>query len=312
MKGLCVFASKDTKVLIPVYVFFFPVIPVSVRYLTGYLDNFSLNGCRTVSGALALVCICLISKHGEISRVLRSRATRAVISRIIILVFFVQCLNVGGMARTSAVMGGLIEVLGFPCGIIMATLFFADERRQVAHRNFIIGVLLTAIGTTGFTLSGKMGDVAFSTGVLMLLGGMLGSCITANWLKQACSDQDPYAVSAVLHTGLALFFLGTSLIFGNPLALLDISLRVHLVLWGSGAFGIVLGGAVALLIIKVRGLVTYRVVSCLCPLPTALVAYWLLGESLTPTMMFFGVVQIAGCVLAMKKPPCDCPCPRDN
>ena len=298
------FASKNSKVLIPVYVFFHPVIPVSVKYLTGYLDNFTLNGCRIAAGTLALVGICLISKPGELDKVLRSRASRAIIGRIVLLFFLVQYLKVGGMARTSAMMGGLIEVLGFPCGIFMATVFFTDERSHVAHRNFILGALLAAIGTAGFTLSNKMDNVEFSTGTLMLLGGMLGSCFTAIWMKKACRNQDPYAVSAVLHLVLALFFLGSSLIFGTPRVLLEISMQVHLVLWGSGAFGVVLGGAVALLIIKVRGLVTYQVLSCICPLPTALVACWLLGESLTPAMVFFGAVQIAGCALALKKPPC--------
>ena len=77
---------------------------------------------------------------------------------------------INGLKYTSALAGSIFGILAMPLAIIMAAIFFKDERSKIKQKKFYIGSIFAFIGSLLFVLYGnKVGEsLNFLKGTLFL------------------------------------------------------------------------------------------------------------------------------------------------
>ena len=61
---------------------------------------------------------------------------------------------INGIKHTSALSGSIFSILAMPLGILVASLFFIDERERALSYKFITGSLIAIIGSFIFVFNG--------------------------------------------------------------------------------------------------------------------------------------------------------------
>ena len=276
-------------------------IVIFQRFLTFSYDSFTINACRFLAGAATLLGVVIIFRRAELARTLRRPAQVRNIAFLSLLGFVPQLLVVEGIARVPAVMAGLIGLLGLPLSIGLAVLAFPDERRSVKGAGFVAGSVLAIAATLGLTLAQRGGNIEYSTGVLYMLAatliGVLGSLLT----KQLVITSDPICVSGLSTAISSVLFFIAALLWGNLGSVASAPFLNNLVLFGSGAYGLLLGNGLYTVIIKRAGIVVVRFADLAMPVFTGIFGMILFREVLSPAQVGFGVVLLAGCGLILLK-----------
>lgn len=285
---------------------------VSMRYLTGSMENMTQNALRISSGAAAVGAIALFRYRRELLTVLRS--PRLALMLIIYGLGGIAVLYtwIEGISMTSAAMGPLVGTLSTPLTVILAATFFADERRVATRARFIIGVSAALVATIGTTLAAPDADIAFSRGVLWLLTAVVIDSVRCMLLKPALKGIHPFAVgsvsSLVIGTGCAVLAIGN-----GELALLSAIPRNALVVAVvSGVAGVLMGATVYLAMIKSIGLTQVRTLTLICPVLTAVLAYFLIGDTMSAGQLLWAPVVLIGCWLCFTEMPATQSVPADD
>lgn len=292
---------NPTMVLLAAYVMGGPLITIFQRYLTFHYDTFTQNGCRFFVGALGLLCIAFAFHRGELLKTLRDWRQLGRLALLSLSSMVPSFLGVEGLRHTSAVMAGLISILGVPLTIGLAVIFFADERQAARGPRFLLGSALALGGTVGITLGGGEVSVSYSLGVVYLLLSTLVGALGALLTKRLVIASEPFVVSGLSTLFSSLVFLALSIASGGIASVGQAPPISNLVLFGSGIYGLLLGGGVYMLIIRRSGLIAARFADLALPAFTGLFGFLIFREVLTPLQTAFGVVLMAGCVLILSK-----------
>lgn len=174
-------------------------------------------------------------------------------------------------------------------GVIMAALFFADERLTVRK---IVGVSMGFIGVaTAIGLSALTQFDIRSLGQLAVIGGTISYALAGVWARKTLVGLAPQVAAAGMLTGATLITLPVAWVFEGP-----ISLQLTMQTWGAIAYYAIVATAIAYLLY-------YRVLAMagsgnlmLCTLLVAPVAIILgaivLGEAL-PLRAYTGFALLA-------------------
>ena len=174
-------------------------------------------------------------------------------------------------------------------GVIMAALFFADERLTVRK---IVGVSMGFIGVaTAIGLSALTQFDIRSLGQLAVIGGTISYALAGVWARKTLVGLAPQVAAAGMLTGATLITLPVAWVFEGP-----ISLQLTMQTWGASAYYAIVATAIAYLLY-------YRVLAMagsgnlmLCTLLVAPVAIILgaivLGEAL-PLRAYTGFALLA-------------------
>ena len=206
-----------------------------------------------------------------------------------------SAVKLGVGAGTVALLVGLQPVL---TAVWLAATAARHGRSQVAAREWC-GLLLGLVGLA-LVLSGKfsIGEVTpwnLALAVLALLSITTGTLYQKRFVAP-CDVRTANTVQLLAALAVSL-----------PFALLETeALRSHPQLWGALLWSVVvltLGGSSLLYLLIQRGAAT-QVASLLYLVPpcTALLAWWLFGETFTATMLLGLVVTVAGVALVVKAP----------
>ncbi len=275
------------------------LIVILQRFLTFSYDSFTINACRFLAGALTLLAIVVVFRRAALADVLRRPAQLRNIAILSLLGFAPQALIVEGIARVPAVVAGLIGLLGLPLSIGLAVAIFPDERRAVRGTGFVIGSVLALGATIGLTLSQQDSTVEYSTGVVYMLLATLIGVLSILLTKRLVITSDPLCVSS-LNTGISsvLFFVA-ALVWGDLSSVATAPPVNTLILFGSGAYGLLIGGALYMVIVRQAGIVIARFADLAMPVFTGLFGMILFQETLSPAQMAFGAALLLGCGLIL-------------
>jgi drug/metabolite transporter (DMT)-like permease len=289
-----------------------PLMTVSMRYLTGSMENMTQNALRISSGAAVVVAIALFRYRRELLTVLRSPRLTFMLTVYALGGIAVLYTWIEGLSMTSAAMGPLVGTLATPLTVILAATFFADERRVVTRARFIVGVTAALIATIGTTVAAPDADIAFSRGVLWLLTAVVIDSVRSMLLKPALKGIHPFAAGSV--TSVVIGAGCTVLAIGNgELALVsDIPLNALVVAVVSGVAGVLMGVAVYLAMIKAIGITQVRILTLICPVLTAVLAYFLIDDTLSAGQLFWAPVVLFGCWLCFTELPATQSVPADE
>lgn len=276
-------------------------VTIFQRYLTFHFDNFTQNFYRFLTGSLALLLIACIFYRDDLKKLIGNRREVLKISGLAGLNALSMFLWVKGLTMTSAAIGGLIGILGFPLLIILAALLFHDERSHIKNPMFPLGICLVIGGTIGLIITKNGTTLEYSSGILYLIGSAIINPIIILSIKKVVVSSHPICTSSLLSLCMCLFFFLGGLLWGDLTRISEVSFFSNVILFGSGAYGIVIGIGLAFVCIKRFGAVTTRLMELAMPIFTALYAYIFFKEVLTLSQFISGAVLLVGCLIALIK-----------
>lgn len=283
------------------YIFAIGVNIVLLRYFSTQLDALNNNGLRFLSGAGVLLILVWWKYRTALLQVLKNPK----LLTTTLLVGVLMCANMyfylKGVAITNAVTASIFGIIAMPFGILIAALFFQDERKKMRSLSFWIGCFLTVSGCLGFIWYGKTLEIGetFLFGAFFLFLSVIIRNVQNVLVKFMNNKINVITLSCFTSLSTAIISLLMSYQTGNINALQQLSplFLVSLLLFGVYAIGV--GMILAFYIIQTQGIITFQILELLLPLSTALVAYILLGETLSFIQCIFAVVVILGASLSL-------------
>jgi drug/metabolite transporter (DMT)-like permease len=291
---------RVTYALVALYVVGGSLIGIAQRFLTFHFDTFTQNGFRMLPGSLSLLAIAFFFRRTELLKAVNDRRLIRNLGLLAASSVIPGFLVVEGVRHTSAVMSGLIGILGVPLTIGLAVLVFPDERKAARGKRFLVGSGLALASTIGLTLANGL-TVEYSQGLLYLLLATIIGAVTSLFTKRLLIAADPFCVSGITGLFVAIFFVGGSILTGGVNALATTPVINTVVLIGSGVYGLIIGSGIYMVIIRRIGLIPTRFADLAMPVFTGIFGYLFFGELLTPVQMLCGACLIAGCVLILSK-----------
>jgi drug/metabolite transporter (DMT)-like permease len=279
------------------------LVSILLRYLLAHFDSLTVGFVRALSGGVFLLAIALLRWRHELLGVLRNRQQIGLIVATTALSIAPGWMVNEAMARLPAVVTGLLSTINLPMMSLMAALVYADERRVLRSRALWLAAPLLLIGTIGITLGhADAGGIVperapeeYGFGIALLLGSYVLNNIPHLFLKHIVSDAHPFSVSGIQAVMGGLSFFVLSLFFGQPASVIDAPASQVALLIASGCYGLLVGGALYLTVIKRFGLIVVNLVWLIAPVCVGLFGYFLLGEIPSPIQVLSGLPLLLGC-----------------
>ncbi|HCT1785412.1 TPA: DMT family transporter, partial [Escherichia coli] len=210
---------------------------------------------------------------------------------------------INGIKHTSALSGSIFSILAMPLGILVASLFFIDERERALSYKFITGSLIAIIGSFIFVFNGySLDSGSFSyTGFIFLTIAICIQSIQNVIVKIVAQYLPAIVISASTATISGLMFLLLAIKTGviTELSVTSKELLIYLVL--AGIYGMMTGMLMAFYIVKTQGVTIFNITQLLIPVSTGIFGYITLGEKVDLIQATGAVIIIAGCIFATKR-----------
>ncbi len=277
----------------------FPIM----RFMSINFETINNNAIRFLAGGLLFTLICIFKFKREFQKI---KAEPVLILQLLSL----GCLMTGnmyffmnGLQHTSALAGSILGILAMPLAIIMAAVFFNDEREKVKQKNFYIGSLFALVGSLVFVIYGNNegGSGSFLKGALFLGVAIFIQSIQNLVVKNVAKKLHTIVISAIVATISGLIYISIAFYTGKVIQLAEVSQGLFIGLILAGIYGMTTGMLMAFYIVQKQGVVVFNVLQLIVPLSTAIVAYFTLGETINTLQVFGGGIVILGCVFALHK-----------
>ncbi|WP_337237664.1 DMT family transporter [Proteus faecis] len=275
----------------------FPIM----RYMSLNFDTLNNNAVRFISGGVLFCIFCLLKYKNHLKKINIKTALL-----LFVLSIFMTCnmfFFINGIKNTSALSGSVFSILAMPLGILVASLFFIDERERAFNYKFITGALIAILGSFLFIFN----DHSLSSSSFNYIGFIfltIAICIQSiqNVIVKIVAQYLPaIVISASTATISGLMFLLFAIKTGviSELSVTSKDLLILLVL--AGIYGMFTGMLMAFYIVKTQGVTIFNVTQLLIPVSTGIFGYFTLGEKVDVIQAIGAVIIIAGCVFATKR-----------
>jgi drug/metabolite transporter (DMT)-like permease len=267
------------------------LVPLFLKYFTGYIDSWTANGIRyPVSALFYLPLLIWLWKNGRIHRNLWKLALIPALINIagqILWALAPYYLNpglIGFLIRTSTLWGVLGSLLLFP-----------DERGLIRSPLFWSGLTLTLGGFTAMTLGGgSLHTPASLLGIVIVLTCSLfwaGYHLSVRHYLSRISSPTAFAMVACITSACLLGFMFS---MGEPRQALDLPASVLLMVIFSGIIGIAVSHVLFYYALKRLGVAISSIVNLGSAFLTALLSYFIFNERLSLVQWIGGIVIFMG------------------
>lgn len=279
--------------------FGFPIM----RYMSIHFETLNNNAVRFISGGLLFVFIVLLKYKHEILKIIKEPS---IILYLLLLAVFMtgnMYFFINGLKYTSALSGSIFAIMAMPLAVIMAAIFFKDEREKVKNISFYFGSFLSLLGSFIFVIYGDNSSEKsnFIMGSIFLITAIFIQSIQNLLVKKVSNKLHPIIISASTATLTGIIYLILAHDSGVIYQLYDVNLGLLIGLILAGMYGMLTGMLFAFYIVQKQGVVVFNIIQLLVPLSTAVISYLTLGEEISIYQTVGALIVILGCVISLKK-----------
>ena len=274
-----------------------------MRYMSLHFDTINNNAVRFLSGGAVFILICVYKFRGEFIKI---RKEPLLILKLLMLGCFMtgnMYFYMNGLKYTSALTGSIFSILAMPLAVIMAAVFYRDERGRLKRISFYIGSFLAVLGSLVFVISGNQagGSSDFLKGALFLGIAIAIQSVQNLLVKHVGKTLHSIVISASTATLSGIIYLSIAVRSGKILELAEVGTGLLAGLSLAGVYGMLTGMLLAFYIVQKQGVVVFNILQLIVPLSTAVAGYFTLGEKINLMQGIGAVIVILGCVLALKE-----------
>ena len=279
--------------------FGFPIM----RFMSIHFEIINNNAVRFLAGGFLFILICIFKFRDEFKKI---KEEPILILKLLLLGCFMtgnMYFFMNGLKNTSALAGSIFGILAMPLAIIMAAIFFKDERDRVKQKNFYIGSILAVIGSLLFVIYGNKagGSSDFLKGALFLGTAIFIQSVQNLVVKNVAKKLHAIVISASTATLSGIIYLTIAIQSGKIVQLSEVSQGLLIGLALAGVYGMLTGMLMAFYIVQKQGVVVFNILQLVIPLSTAIVGYFTLGEKINFIQGIGAIVVVLGCIFALKK-----------
>ena len=274
-----------------------------MRFMSIHFDTINNNAVRFLSGGSVFILISIFKFNGEFEKI----KEEPILSFKLLLLGFLMTGNMyfymNGLRYTSALTGSIFGILAMPLAVVMAALFYRDERGRVKQVNFYIGSILAVIGSLIFVIYGnKNGESSdFLKGALLLGIAILIQSFQNLVVKNVGKKLHSIVISASTATLSGIMYLSIAIQSGKITQLSEVGIGLLVGLALAGIYGMLTGMLMAFYIVQKQGVVIFNILQLIVPLSTAVVGYFTLGETINLIQGVGAVIVVLGCIFALKE-----------
>lgn len=279
--------------------FGFPIM----RFMSIHFEIINNNAVRFLAGGFLFILICIFKFRDEFKKI---KEEPILILKLLLLGCFMtgnMYFFMNGLKNTSALAGSIFGILAMPLAIIMAAIFFKDERDRVKEKNFYIGSILAVVGSLLFVIYGNKagGSSDFLKGALFLGTAIFIQSVQNLVVKNIAKKLHAIVISASTATLSGIIYLTIAIQSGKIVQLSEVSQGLLIGLALAGVYGMLTGMLMAFYIVQKQGVVIFNILQLVIPLSTAIVGYFTLGEKINFLQGIGAIVVVLGCIFALKK-----------
>jgi drug/metabolite transporter (DMT)-like permease len=288
---------------------------LAIKYLTTYMDLFTQNLVRFVAASAFLWIVCLakiprqVLAPSVLLRVLPAFAAVMIYQYVYTRAFYMRDL-----------MPGLAYMLVKSTVFITAVLsciFFADERRVVRDRRFLMGAGFSVLGLAGFAVAGMTGSApapqapgapggTLMIGLLLILTSAFFWSLYTVPVKRLVRHGSPLVAYTYVCTLMTLVFAAMTLAEGKPH--LEVppggkGVWMWTVAIASGALCVGAAHVMYYYAIRTLGATVCGTVSLSNTFLPPVLSLFIFGERLNPWGLAAGACLVAGAALTLRAEP---------
>lgn len=277
----------------------FPIM----RFMSIHFETINNNAVRFLAGGFLFILICIFKFRDEFKKIKEEPILILKLLLLGILMTGNMYFFITGLKYTSALTGSIFGILAMPLAVIMAAIFFKDERSRVKQKNFYIGSILAIFGSLFFVIQGNKtgGSSDFLKGALFLGTAIFIQSIQNLVVKNVGKKLHSIVISASTATLSGIIYLTIAIQTGKIIQLSEVSEGLLVGLALAGIYGMLTGMLMAFYIVQKQGVVVFNILQLIVPLSTAVVGYFTLGETINFVQGIGAVIVIFGCLFSLKK-----------
>lgn len=274
-----------------------------MRFMSIRFDTINNNAVRFLSGGLVFILISVFKFSGEFKKI---KEEPILILKLLLLGLLMtgnMYFYMNGLKYTSALTGSIFGILAMPLAVIMAAIFYRDERGRVKQVSFYAGSILAVIGSLIFVLSGNSSGESsdFIRGALLLGIAILIQSIQNLVVKNVGKKLHSIVISASTATLSGIMYLSVAVQSGKIAQLSEVGIGLLAGLALAGVYGMLTGMLMAFYIVQKQGVVVFNILQMIVPLSTAVVGYFTLGETINLIQGAGAVIVILGSIFALRE-----------
>ena len=274
-----------------------------MRFMSIRFDTINNNTVRFLSGGFVFILISIFKFNGEFKKIKEEPILILKLLLLGVLMTGNMYFYMNGLKYTSALTGSIFSILAMPLAVVMAAIFYRDERGRVKQVSFYVGSILAVIGSLIFVLygnsNGESGD--FIRGALLLGIAILIQSIQNLVVKNVGKKLHSIVISASTATLSGIMYLSIAVQSGKIAQLSAVSVGLLAGLSLAGVYGMLTGMLMAFYIVQKQGVVVFNILQLIVPLSTAVVGYFTLGETINMIQGIGAVIVILGSVFALRE-----------
>lgn len=279
--------------------FGFPIM----RFMSVHFETINNNAVRFLSGGIFFLLISVYKFRDEFKKIFQ---TPTLIVKLLLLALFMtgnMYFFINGLKYTSALAGSIFVILAMPLAIIVAAIFFKDERKKIKEIKFYIGSFLTILGSLIFVIYGNktISNLDFFKGSLFLGIAIFIQSIQNLILKSVAKKLHTIVISASTASLSGLIYLILSFYTGKIIQLSEVNSEMLLGLILAGIYGMLTGMLMAFYLVQKEGIVVFNIIQLLIPISTAVIGYIFLKETITIYQGIGAIIVILGSIITLKR-----------
>lgn len=253
-----------------------------MRFMSLHFDTINNNAVRFLSGGFVFILIAVFKFSGEIKKVKEEPVLIFNLLLLGVLMTGNMYFYINGLKYTSALTGSIFGILSMPLAVLMAAVFYRDERGRVKQASFYAGSILAVAGSLIFVFNGSQtGESSdFLTGALLLGIAILIQSIQNLLVKHTGKKLHSIVISASTATLSGILYLSIEIQSGKITQLSEVGVGLLAGLALAGVYGMLTGMLMAFYIVQKQGVVVFNILQLIVPLSTAVVGYFTLGETI--------------------------------